>query len=50
MYGRLAAAGARATELEERPQELLLAQLGRLDLAPVQFGQGEEEIPVLALR
>ncbi len=47
---RLAAAGARAAEFKQRAQELLLAQLRRLDLAPVGFRQAEEEIPVLAFR
>ena len=46
---RLAAARARAAELKQRLQQLLLAQRGRLDLAPVEFRQREEKIPVVML-
>ena len=42
--GRLAAAGAGAAELEERLHDLLLAELGDLDLAPVEFRQARKKL------
>ena len=51
MIRRLAAAGARAAELEQRLQKLLLAQRASvLILRRSNSGSVEEEIPVVALR
>ncbi len=47
--GRLAAAGAGAGVLEERPQELAALEV-QLDLGAVGVGQAEEELVVRALR
>src|SRR5208283_964123 len=47
---RLAATGAGSREFKQRLLDLLLTDISDLDLAPIQFWNLEEEIPVLALR